>query len=46
MQILVSENILNVPEQEIQALVNAKYPDIRQTINELQLRYEYLAAAA
>ena len=45
-QILVSENILNVPEQEIQALVNAKYPDIRQTINELQLRYEFLAAAA
>jgi len=43
-QILHAEGIRNVPDKEITALVNEKYPDIRQTINELQLRYEYLAA--
>ena len=45
-QILVAERIIGIPKREVEALVNAKYPDIRQTINELQLRYEYLAEAA
>ena len=44
-QILLAENVADVPEREIEALVNEKYPDIRQTINELQLRYEFLADA-
>lgn len=44
-QILRSENVQDVSEFEIVALVNEKYPDIRQTINELQLRYEFLANA-
>lgn len=44
-QILEAEGIMNVADKEIVALVNEKYPDIRQTINELQLRYQFSAAA-
>lgn len=42
-QILHAENICNVPDEELLKIANDKYPDIRQTITEVQLRYEYLA---
>ena len=45
-QILTSESILNVSNSEIEAIASEKYPDIRQTINELQLRYSYISEAA
>ena len=45
-QILVAESIKGVSDDELHALVSAKYPDIRATINELQMRYSFLAEAA
>ena len=45
-QILKSEKITDVADDELHDLVSAKYPDIRATINELQLRYSYLAESA
>ena len=45
-QILRAEGIESVPGEELEALVNEKYPDIRQTIMELQLRYECLGSVA
>ena len=45
-QILHAEGIDNVSDSEVEAIVSEKYPDIRQTINELQLRYSFLAIAA
>ena len=45
-QILTSETISDVGDEELHALVSAKYPDIRATINELQMRYSFLAEAA
>lgn len=42
-QILNTENIPNIPDVELAEIANEKYPDIRQTINEVQLRYSYLA---
>lgn len=45
-QILNSERIGGVDDEELHALVSAKYPDIRATINELQMRYSFLAQAA
>ena len=34
---------MNIPDTELSQIANDKYPDIRQTINEIQLRYSYLA---
>ena len=45
-QILLSEKITGVPDSEIFEIVSNKYPDIRQTINELQLRYAHLSNLA
>ena len=45
-QILTSESILNVSNSEIEAIASEKYPDIRQTINEIQLRYSFMSEAA
>jgi DNA polymerase III delta prime subunit len=45
-QILRVERISNVTENELYDLVAAKYPDVRAIINELQLRYSFLAEAA
>lgn len=45
-QILAAEKIGDVGDDELHALVSAKYPDIRATINELQMRYSFLAEAA
>lgn len=42
-QILHTEGIFNVSDEELAKIANDKYPDIRQTINEIQLRYSYLA---
>lgn len=42
-QILKAENIHDIPDTELLNIVNDKYPDIRQTINEVQMRYSYLA---
>jgi DNA polymerase III delta prime subunit len=42
-QILNAENIRNISDDEIAKIASEKYPDIRQTINELQSRYGYLA---
>lgn len=45
-QILKAEKITDVSDDELHDLVSAKYPDIRATINELQMRYSFLAQAA
>lgn len=45
-QILAAEKISEVSDDEVHALVSARYPDIRATINELQMRYSFLAVAA
>jgi DNA polymerase III delta prime subunit len=45
-QILATEKIEIVSADELQQLVSNKYPDIRATINELQMRYSFLAEAA
>ena len=45
-QILNSETITDVGGEELHALVSVKYPDIRATINELQMRYSFLSKAA
>ena len=45
-QILNAENIKNVSDAEVETIASEKYPDIRQTINELQLRYSYMSEAA
>lgn len=42
-QILHAENITCVTDDEIAIIANEKYPDIRQTINEIQSRYGYLS---
>lgn len=42
-QILYAENIVCVSDEDIAKIVSEKYPDIRQTINEIQLRYGYLS---
>lgn len=43
-KILHSENITCVSNDEITIIANDKYPDIRQTISELQLLYAHRAA--
>lgn len=45
-QILAAERVNDVSDDELHKLVSEKYPDIRATINELQLRYSFLAEAA
>lgn len=45
-QILNAEKIEDVGDEELYALVSARYPDIRATINELQMHYSFLAQAA
>ncbi len=45
-QILKAENVENVDDSQLHQLVSNKYPDIRATINELQMRYSFLAQAA
>jgi hypothetical protein len=45
-QILNSETITDVGGEELHALVSAKYPDIRATINELQMQYSLLSKAS
>lgn len=45
-QILNAENISGIDDKEIAAIATEKYPDIRQTVNEVQLRYGYLADLA
>jgi DNA polymerase III delta prime subunit len=45
-QILSREGIPDTKASEIHQIASAKYPDIRATINELQLRYGFLARAA
>jgi len=45
-QILNAEKITDVGDEELHVLVSNKYPDIRATINELQMRYSFLAEAA
>jgi len=42
-QILHAENIVCVTDEEIAMIANEKYPDIRQIVNEIQLRYSYLS---
>lgn len=42
-KILHDENITSVSNDELSRIANDKYPDIRQTINEAQLRYSFLA---
>lgn len=44
-QILSAESISGVSDEELHKLVSEKYPDIRATINELQMRYSFLAEA-
>jgi DNA polymerase III delta prime subunit len=44
-QILAAEHISPVSEDELHQLVSSKYPDIRATINELQMRYSFLSDA-
>jgi replication factor C small subunit len=45
-QIMSYEGIDGVDAEEIHQIASAKYPDIRATINEVQLRYGFLAKAA
>ena len=45
-QILKAEQIANISDEELRVIANEKYPDIRQTINEVQLRYSFLSDAA
>ena len=42
-KILHAQNITSVSNDELSRIANDKYPDIRQTINEAQLRYSFLA---
>lgn len=42
-QILHAENITHVSDGELLQIANEKYPDIRQTINEMQSRYGYMS---
>jgi DNA polymerase III delta prime subunit len=45
-QILHAENIKDIPNYEIVQISSEKYPDVRQTINEVQSRYGFLADLA
>jgi DNA polymerase III delta prime subunit len=45
-QILRAEQIANISDEELRVIANEKYPDIRQTINEVQLRYSFLSDAS
>lgn len=45
-QIMSAEGVANVPVEEVRQIASVKYPDIRATISEVQLRYGYLADAA
>lgn len=42
-QILHDKNITSVSDEDLAKIANEKYPDIRQTINEVQLRYAHLS---
>ena len=42
-QILHAENINGISDRDLAQIANEKYPDIRQTINEVQLRYSSLS---
>lgn len=42
-QILSAERVKDVSNEDLHRLVSEKYPDIRATINELQMRYSFLA---
>ena len=43
--ILESEGVNGIIDNELRAIVSEKYPDIRQTINEVQSRFSWMAEA-
>jgi DNA polymerase III delta prime subunit len=43
-QILNAENISGISHSDLAQIANEKYPDIRQTINECQMRFSFLAS--